>query len=245
MGQRFSHADYKLLKHQPERIAGLDLETINNYVYSFMITDNEDYTNLHKTMQTFASMSAERLILTAKRQSISLTPMIESERSNRVNLLLLISRYCKLEPEYYVRWPLDMKKVICTYITNNPHRDMKEIFDFASFTHAGVLNICGSISFDKERIGRPEDKLLTYLSPQIESMFDYLLANNQRLGAVVVYRMIEAFYRSSSRVIPTLGGGRIVITEKDYPVVPKIPASSQSIIDEYMAEKNRLDGEDD
>lgn len=241
MGQRFSHAEYKLLKQQPERVAGLDLETINNYVYGYMITDNEDYSLLHKTMQTFASMSAERLILTAKRQSISLAPMIESERSNRVNLILLISKYCRLEPEYYVRWPLEMKKVICIYIANNPHRDPRDTFDFSAFTHTGVLNICGSINFTGEKLGRPEDRLLSYLSPQIESMFDYLMIHHPRLGPVVVYRMIEAFFSSSQRVIPALGGGKIVVTEPDYPCTPKIPDVHMQAITQYLDEKNTED----
>lgn len=234
MGQRFSVNDYKQLKHQPERVAGLDLETINTVVYSYMINDVEDYSNLHKTMQTFASMAPDRLILTAKRQGISLAPMLESSRDNRVSMIMSISRYCKIETEYFVRWPVEMKAVIIAHM--NGSRDVAEIFDFGAFTHNGVLSICNSIRFENERLNRPEDRLLGYLTEKIEDMFMYLSRMNPRLSNVVIFRMIEAFYKSSTRVIHGLGGAKIVIVQEDYPVVPKLPDKAMGEIIEYIIE---------
>lgn len=232
MGQRFSVNDYKLLKHQPERVAGMDLETINTIVYSYMINDTEDYSVLHKTMQTYASMAPDRLILTAKRQSISLAPLLETSRDNRVNMIMSISRYCRMETEYYVRWPVEMKAVIMAHM--NGARDVAEIFDFNAFTHNGVLSICNSIRFEGERISRPEDRLLGYLTEKIEDMFVYLSRTNPRLSNVVIFRMIEAFYKSSTRIIHGLGGAKIIIIQEDYPVVPRLPEEALPEIIEYI-----------
>jgi hypothetical protein len=219
----------------------MDLETINTIVYSYMINDVEDYSTLHRTMQTFASMAPDRLILTAKRQGISLAPMIDSSRDNRVNLLLTISRYCKMETEYYVRWPVDMKAVIMAHM--NGTRDVSEVFDFNAFTHNGILSICNSIRFEGERLSRPEDRLLGYLTEKIEDMFMYISRTNPRLSNVVVFRMIEAFYKSSTRVILGLGGAKIIIIQEDYPVVPRLPDSAMPEIIEYIKECDGDDGD--
>lgn len=238
MGQRFSTVDYAKLKNQPEYVAGMDIETINTIVYSHMINDIEDYSVLHRTLQTFSSMSPDRLILTAKRQNIPLTPLIESmgDRNSRINILLSISRYCKMHPEYYVRWPIEMKSVILQYIQMG--RTVSDIFDFGSFTHTNVLNICNSITFENERLNRPEDKILIFLRPQIESMFEYLLKTNPRLSVIVIFRMIEAFYKSSTRVVHGLGDTKIIVTERDYPVVPRLPAEVIPEIIQYLSDKH-------
>lgn len=230
MGQSFTRENYNRLKLQPDLIAGLDIDTINNQVFTHMINDPCDYSELHIKMQTFLSMSDERLIMTAKRKNVSLMPLINAVRDNirRVSLLAKIADYGILKQEYYNTYPLYVVHVISDFITLHRNTyDFRERmltkFNFKYFSHSSILTICKKIKFDGEYLNRTEDLLIEQFRDQITSMFKYLRRVNSTIPKNIVFKMIEGFYKKSSRLVPTLSETRVRHTTYDYPFVPLIP----------------------
>jgi len=230
MGQSFTKENYTQLKLCPDRVASLDIDTINNQVFSHMINDPCDYSELHIKMQTFLSMSDERLIMTAKRKGVSLIPLINAtcDPKHRVSLLSKISDYGILRQEYYNTYPLYVVHVILDFITLHRNTyDFKERmmtkFNFKYFSHSSIMAICKKIKFDGEFLSRTEDILVEQFQDQITSMFKYLRRSNPTIPKNIVFKMIEGFYKKSSRLVPTLSESKVRHTTYDYPFVPIIP----------------------
>lgn len=230
MGQSFTKENYNQLKLRPDLVAGLDIDTINNQVFSHMINDPCDYSELHIKMQTFLSMSDERLIMTAKRKNVSLAPLINATNDfkHRVSLLAKIADYGLLRQDYYNTYPLYVVHVILDFITLHRNTyDFKERmltkFNFKYFSHSSILAICKKIKFDGEYLSRTEDILVEQFQDQVTSMFKYLRRNNPTIPKDIVFKMIEGFYKKSSRLVPTLSENKVRHTTYDYPFVPIIP----------------------
>jgi len=244
MGQSFTKDTYTCLKLQPDLVASIDIDTINNQVFSFMINDPCDYSELHTKMQTFLSMSDERLILTAKRKGISLMPLINAtcDSKHRISLLNKIADYGILRQEYYNTYPLYMASVIIEFInlhinTYDFRERLTTKFNFKYFSHNSVLAICKKIKFDNEYLNRAEDILIEQFRDQILSMFKYLRQVNTNIPVVIIFKMIEGFYSKSVRLVQTLSKSKVQHTTFDYPVVPIIPDNDiDVIIDSLMTE---------
>lgn len=244
MGIRFTKDTYTQIKLCPEQIYGLDHDTINSYIFGYMINDRDDYTDLHYTLQESGLMTDERLIMTAKQKGISLEIMISrrTDIKGRVELLSKISDYGSLRADYYNKFPHHMCHVILNFIKGNRYcYDFKERltnhFDFSNFSHFSVLSICRSIPFDHQYLNRAEDIMLEYLAPQIKAMFIYLKCHSTE-PKDIVFKMIEGFYKRSYRLVPTMNEKKIEYLAADYPAVPTIPAEDLEDILRVLTTEN-------
>lgn len=236
MGQKFTKDEYKKIRERPEHMLELGLETINNQLFSFMLNDPEDYSRLHKTLQQYGNMSPDRLILSS-RGKISLVPLLNSVSCDetRIGLLARIAEYGYLRQEYYVRWPSELFVVICKFIQGfrssfDFEEQLKCRFNFDMFCHNNVIGICKKVRFANEYINRPEDIFLEFLGPKIRGMFIFLRSHYpENIPNYIIFKMIEGFYESSTRLAPTLNGSRVSLVLQNYPEVPEIP-------DEYLEE---------
>lgn len=246
MGIRFTKEAYEQIKIQPEQVYGLDQDTINSYIFSYMLNDRGDFGELHKVLQESMSlMSDERLIMTSKQKGISLEPLIcrRLDIKGRVELLSKITDYGCLRPEYYNKFPHHMLQVILNYIKANRFcYDFKERltsrFDFSNFSHFSVLSICRGIPFEHQYLNRAEDIFLEYIGPQIKAIYTYLKCHSSE-PKEISFKMIEGFYHKSYRLIPTLGDKKIEYMAADYPVVPIVPQDDLPDIIEMLMKENQ------
>lgn len=245
MGQKFSVSEYKKIKQEPERVIEMDLETINNYLFSFMLNDREDYSRLHKSLQEYGNMPPERLIISS-RGKISLGPLLGniSNHDHRVEILSRISDFGHLNQEYYVRWPIEMSCVILKFIKGyraafDFNEQFRARFNLDYFTHNNVIGICKRIMFQGEYINREEDLLIEFLGDKIKDMFIYLRRHYPKnIPDYIVFKMIEGFFEESTRLAPTLNGTKVTLRLMNYPCVPVIPDEYlPGIIQEMIKEK--------
>lgn len=244
MGLSFTKDTYTQIKLCPEKVYGLEHDTINTYIFGYMINDRDDYSDLHNILQESGLMTDERLIMTAKQKGISLEIMISrrTDIKGRVELLSKISDYGNLRADYYNKFPHHMAHVIINFIKSNRYcYDFKERlesrFDFSNFSHFSVLSICRSIMFERQYLNRAEDILLEYLGPQIKAMFIYLKCHSTE-PKDIVFKMIEGFYKKSLRLVPTMNDKKIEYETIDYPSVPTIPPEDLTDILEVLMTEN-------
>lgn len=248
MGSSLSHQQYIELKQRPEKIIGMDIETINGPVFGLMLNDRSGYTLLHETMQTHMSMTNDRLIITAKLKDISLNKLLSStsDAMSRVRLLCTIADYGVLRPEYYLIWPIEMADCILQYIRMyrmdfDFHERVTRRFNTNNFCHEGVLEICKRMQFTGHPLGRAEDTLVELLGEKIKTMYEYLKTVYTTVPPIIVFQIIEEFYSKSNRLLPALGGKKILHMANNYPVVPIIPQEDVADILKYLMDTREID----
>lgn len=229
MGNSFTKDIYESLKLDPEKVASLSLEDVNDKIFVYMLNDKGNYSKLHKQIQIFGNMPLEKMIITAVHGNVSLMPLfgVTSDADKRLYIMRRLSEQGPLDLIYYNAFPIVVSKVIMEFICmyNDTYGFRERLltkFQFSNFTHKAVLSICRQIRFDKSAIGRPEDIFVTFLGPQIKSMYRYVKKTNN-FSSAMTFQYLKGFYDSSLRHVTSIDNQHIPFMKANYDIVPEIP----------------------
>lgn len=244
MGNSFTKDVYEALKQDPEKVAGMSLEDVNDKLFVYMLNDKGNYSALHKQIQLFGNMPLDKMIVTAAHGNVSLMPLfgMTSDIDKRLFIMRRLSEQGPLDLIYYNAFPIVVSKVImefiCMYHDTYGFRErLLTKFQFNNFTHKAVLTICRQIRFDRAAIGRPEDTFVTFLGPQIKSMYRYVKKTNN-FSSVMTFTYLKGFYDSSLRQVMSIDNQHIPFMKNNYDTVPEIPEEDIPSIANMLAEKN-------
>lgn len=229
MGSQFSKDYYERLKKNPELVAGVPFDVVNNELFGFMLNDITNFSNLHKQIQIFGSMTTDKIIITSLQGSISLMPLLQSlaDDTQRMEILRKLSELGAISPEYYSAYPTLVFVIILEFIrifrdSYGFREKLYARFCFDHFTHNGILNICRNIKFTGASINRPEDIFLEHVSKGIKSMYRFM-TKEKNMPPGLAFKCLEGYYHKSMRQVLAVDGTRVPYEVWDYPVVPIIP----------------------